>query len=162
MSKLELLFVLFPVGYINTILISDTKKVISDPLELGEFMMWVACWFYMACCVGIADRYNCWSVTPPVIHRVAPFWLNKYMSCHHFDEIISSLRYTNREVRYEDVFLHTRHMEEAWTKNMADEFNPSWTNVLEKITMEWYNNFPPGFGFVGQKPYLFVNKRHTI
>ena len=35
MSKLELLLVFSPVGYINTILIKETNKVLKDPLELG-------------------------------------------------------------------------------------------------------------------------------
>ena len=87
--------------------------------------MWVGCWFYMACWVGIPEKHDWWSVTPPVIHRGSPFCLNKYMSLHHFAEILASSRYTNREVQYEDVLFHMRQMEEAWNKNMADEFNLS-------------------------------------
>ena len=53
-------------------------------------------------------------------------------------------------------------MEESWNKNMADQFNPSWDNFLDKIIMDWYNNFYPEFMFVVQKPYPFGNERHTI
>ena len=68
MSKLELLLVFSPVGYINTILIKETNKVLKDPLELGQFMRGFGCWFYMACWVGIPERCDWWSVTTPVIH----------------------------------------------------------------------------------------------
>ena len=66
------------------------------------------------------------------------------------------------EVHYEDVLLNMMHMEEAWTKNMADDFNPSWTNVLDKTTMEWHNKFAPGFMCVGRKPHLLGNKHRMI
>ena len=94
MSKLELFLVLFHVGYLNTILTPKTNKVLKDPLNLGEFMRWVGCWLYMACWVGIPKRRDWFSVTPPVMHRVTPFCLNKYMSCRLFDEKLASLRYS--------------------------------------------------------------------
>ena len=67
--KLELLLVFFPVGQINTIFIPDKNTVLKDPSDLGEFMWWIGCWFYMACWVEIPDRSDLWSVTPPVMHR---------------------------------------------------------------------------------------------
>ena len=45
---------------------------------------------------------------------------------------------------------------------MAEEFNPSWINVLYKIMMEWFNNVFPGFMCVGRKNHPFGNERHTI
>ena len=80
MSNLDIFLVLFPVGYLYSILISQTNNVLKGPLYLGEFMRWVDCWVYMACQVEIADMHDWWSVTPPVMHRGAPFCLNKYMS----------------------------------------------------------------------------------
>ena len=92
----------------HTIPVPATNKVLNDPFDLGEFIGWVGCWLYMTCWVGILERHYWWLVTPPVMHIGAPFRLNKYMSRHCFDEIIASLRYTNREVQYEDVFFHMR------------------------------------------------------
>ena len=108
MSKLDLFLVLFRVGYLNTILIPETNKVLNDPLDLGELMRWVGCWLYIYCWVGIPERRDWWSVTPQVMHRGSYFRLNEYMSRHCFDEILASLGYTNREVQYEDGFFHMR------------------------------------------------------
>ena len=56
MSKLELFLVFFPFGYLNTILIPKTNKILNDPLDLGEFMRCVDCWFYMTCWVRTPYR----------------------------------------------------------------------------------------------------------
>ena len=45
---------------------------------------------------------------------------------------------------------------------MAEEFNPSWINVLEKIIVEWFNKYAPVFMCVGRKNHPFDNERHTI
>ena len=51
-----------------------------------------------------------------------------------FEGILGSLCYTDKkEVEYYDGFFHMLQMEEAWNINMAEEFNPSWINVLEEI-----------------------------
>ena len=55
-----------------------------------------------------------------------------------------------------------RQMEEVWNKNMADELNPYWINILDKIIMEWYYNFAPGFMCVGKKPNTFGIELHKI
>ena len=99
MGKLELFLVLLTIWYLKTILIPDTNKVFKDTLYLGELMIWVCCWLYMACWVGIPERRDWWSVIPLVMHRGAPFRLNKYMPFHIFDEILASFMYTNREVK---------------------------------------------------------------
>ena len=46
--------------------------------------------------------------------------------------------------------------------NMDEEFNLSWINVLEKIMMEWFNKYAPGFMCDGHKPHPFGNERYTI
>ena len=45
---------------------------------------------------------------------------------------------------------------------MAEEFNPSWINVLDESMMEWFNKYAPQFMCVGSKPHPFGNERHTI
>ena len=54
------------------------------------------------------------------------------------------------------------HMEEAWNIHMAEEFNPSWINELEKRKMECFKKYTPGFVCVGRKPPPFSNERHTF
>ena len=44
---------------------------------------------------------------------------------------------------------------------MDEEFNPSWINVLDKIIMQWFNKYAPGFMCVGHKNHPFGNDRHT-
>ena len=34
-------------------------------------------------------------------------------------------------------------LEEAWNLNMAEEFNPSYIHVMDKIMMEWFKNMLP-------------------
>ena len=45
---------------------------------------------------------------------------------------------------------------------MAQQFLPSWINVLDESMMEWFNKWYPGFMCVGCKPHPFVNERHTM
>ena len=55
-----------------------------------------------------------------------------------------------------------RKMEEAWNLNKAEEFNPSWINVLDEIIMVWLNKYAPGFICVERKPHPLGNERKTI
>ena len=45
---------------------------------------------------------------------------------------------------------------------MAEDFIPSWINVLDENMMEWFNKYPPVFICVGRKPHPFGNESHTI
>ena len=45
---------------------------------------------------------------------------------------------------------------------MAQQFLPSWINILDESMMECFNKWDPGFMFVGRKPHPFGNERHTI
>ena len=55
-TKLELFLVFFPVEYLSTVLIPEKNKELDQPMDLGEFICWLGCWFYMACWVGISSR----------------------------------------------------------------------------------------------------------
>ena len=46
MSKIELFLVFFTVGFLNTILVPETDKVLKYPLYPGDFIRWVGCWLY--------------------------------------------------------------------------------------------------------------------
>ena len=45
---------------------------------------------------------------------------------------------------------------------MAGQLNPSWIDVIDKIMMEGFNKYAPGFMCVGHKPHTLGNERHTI
>ena len=94
--------------------------------------------------------------------KSATFRLHSIISRNRFDSILGALSFTNREVPYEDGFLKMRQLEEAWNQNMAQQFLPSWINVLDESMMEWFNKWSPGFMCVGRKPQPFGNERHTI
>ena len=36
----------FTVGFLNTILVPETDKVLKYPLYPGDFIRWVGCWLY--------------------------------------------------------------------------------------------------------------------
>ena len=105
MSLIQLFLVMFPEDYIEEVLIPETKKGLSVPIDIQDCIQWVGFWLYMLCWVGIESRQDWWSTTTPLIDKGAPFRLNRIMSRNRFDYILSSLRFTNREVPYEDVFL---------------------------------------------------------
>ena len=58
MTKLELFLVLFTVENIIEALIPETNKLLKNPMEHGEFIKWLGCWFYMGCWVRISNRNN--------------------------------------------------------------------------------------------------------
>ena len=75
-----------------------------------------------------------------------------------FEGILGSLHYTDKNyVEYYDGFLHMHKMEEAQNLNMAEEFNPSWINILEESMMEWFKKYAPRFMCNGRKPGPFGN-----
>ena len=108
MSLLQLFLVMFQEDYLEEVLIPETKKGLSVPKDIQEYIQWVSCWLYMACLVEIERRQDWWSTTTPPMAKGAPFRLNCIMSRNRFDSILSALRFTNRKVTYEDSFLQMR------------------------------------------------------
>ena len=51
MTKLELFLILFPVDYLKEILNPEINNVLKQPMELGEYIRWLGCWFFMSCWV---------------------------------------------------------------------------------------------------------------
>ena len=45
---------------------------------------------------------------------------------------------------------------------MYGDFSPSWINLLDKIMIEWFNKYAPGFMCVGRKPHSFGYEKHII
>ena len=95
----------------------------------------------------------------PTIYVGVPFRLDKYMPMARFEGILWSLRYTHqKDIEYYDGFFYMRKMEESWNLNMAEEFNPSWINVLGGRIMDWFNKYAPGFMCGRCKPHNLVMK----
>ena len=92
MTKLELFLTLFPVNFLNEVLIPETNKNLALPIDLREFIVWVGCWFYMALWVGIEHRHDWWSSSAPSMFGVAQFCLNDYMSRDRFDSILVAIQ----------------------------------------------------------------------
>ena len=88
MTKLELFLFLFPVYYLKEILIPEINKLLEHPMELGEFIWCLGCWFYIGCWVRIPNSSNWWSTVEPTMSGGAPFRIDKYMSSTRFEGII--------------------------------------------------------------------------
>ena len=116
----------------------------------------------MACWVVIESRQDWWSTTTPSMAKSAPFRLNHIMSRNRFDSILSALSFTNREVPYEDGFLQMRQLGEAWNQNKAQQFIPSWINVLDESMMEWFKKWYLVFMCASRKPHPFFNEPNVI
>ena len=84
------------------------------------------------------------------------------MSRNRFEQIHLLLQHNDRAIGYEDGFHIMRQWEEAWNKNMGDEFSPSWVSVLYESMIEWINKYCPGYMCVGRKHQPSGNERHTI
>ena len=81
----------------------------------------------------------------PLMAKGDQFRLNCIMSRNRFDSILVALRFTNRDVPYEDGFLQMRQLEKAWNQNMAQQFLPSGIIVLDESMMEGSNKWSPVF-----------------
>ena len=79
MTNLELFLILFPVDYLKEIPITKKDKLMKHTMDLGEFIRWLGCWFYMDCWVVIMNRRNWWSTVETKMSIFSPFIINKYM-----------------------------------------------------------------------------------
>ncbi len=72
----------------------------------------------MACFEGILDRCEWWSYLPVNQFDGTPFWLGKYISLQHFEDIMQGLWYTNHPwPDYEDCFHDVCEMIDKSTTN---------------------------------------------
>ena len=98
MSLLQLFLIMFLEEYIEKVLIHNTNKDMSVPMDHQDCIKWVVCWIYISCWVGIESRQDWWSTTTTLMAKGAPFRLNIIMSRNRFDYILGALCFTNREV----------------------------------------------------------------
>ena len=75
---------------------------------------------------GVVDRRMWWSNTKVNIFKGAPGRLTKYMYLNRFEDILSNMSYTDKNVpAYNDKNFHMRQMEDAWNANTTKVSEPS-------------------------------------
>ena len=162
MSELDLFWMCFPEEYIADVLIPETNKGLQRKMDLHDFYVFLGCIFYMSCFVGIDNRADWWSTSPINMMSGAPFRL--YMTRKRFDEIMSALKYTNKEapITFIDRFHEVRQMIDAFNKHYELEYSPSWLSCIDESMNVWLNKFCPGFMVCPRKPWPFGNEYHSI
>ena len=95
MSILQLFLIMSPEGYLEEVLIIDTNKGMSVPMDLQEYIQWVGYWLYMAYWVGIESRRDWWSTTTSSMAKCDPLRLNRIMSRNRFYSILGAIIFTN-------------------------------------------------------------------
>lgn len=156
--------ILFPKTFlIDVILINVNKNVVLGEVMYGEFLRFLGIWFLIATIEG-PSRRDFFSSSLISIFSGAPFRVNELMSRNRFEDILYSLDYTlNDPPAYLDRFFYIRDLQDAWNKNMHDNFSPGWACCLDESMMEWTSKYTcPGFMFVPRKPHPFGNEWHSI
>ena len=93
--NLQLFERLFPHKYIKDVILTETNKVLDkEPVTYGELLRWMGLWVLISTVDG-SDRHSFWSSKSVNMYEGAPFRLGDYMTRTCFEEILSSLRYTD-------------------------------------------------------------------
>ena len=160
--NLQLFKRLFPHKYVKDVILMETNKVLDkQPVTYGEFLHWMGLWVLISTVDGL-DRHSFWSSKSVNIYECAPFRLGKYMTCTHFEEILSSLCYTDKSPpTLLDRFWEIQELIVAWNKNMDENFIPSWINAIDESMSKWLNEYTClVFMFVPCKLWKFGNEYH--
>ena len=132
----------FPEQFVLDVIIPQTNKNLSMPIDLHEFYVWLGCIYYMACFQGIGDREEWWSSSPIDQFKGAPFRLNGYMSKNRFKDIMGALCYTDKAdpLLFVDKFHEVRQMIDAFNEHYELEYSPAWISCLDESMNSWLNN----------------------
>lgn len=164
-NLVDLFEIFFPKQYLISVLLPQINNIrqTSEEVKYGEFLRFIGIWFLMATSHS-SERSHYWRDSVVDCFKGAPYRFGAFMSRNRFDDILSSLVYTNQEVpSYRDKFFQIRQMVMAWNDNMHQSFSPGWITCLDESMMVWTNQFScPGFMFVPRKPHPFGNEWHTI
>ena len=163
LSFVGMFFTLFPRTYIENVIIVETNKNLDNKLTLGEFLRWIGICFFLSTLSGF-NRRSFWSSKDVSREEGAPYRFNDWMTRSRFEEILSSIQYTDKEPpTYRDRFWEVRQMLKSWNDNMIQNFNPSWVSCLDESMSIWFNKFTcPGWIFCPRKPHPFGNEYHSI
>ena len=127
-------------------------------MTLQDFYVWLGCHFFMACFEGIENNKMWWSEKTIDMFERAPFRLSEYMSGRRFQNVGTSIGYTNIESpAFLDRFHDVRQMIEAFNDHYDGEYVPSWLNYLDESMNSFLDKFCPGLMCVPRKPHLFGN-----
>ncbi len=98
------------------------------------------------------------------MHDDAPFRLNGYMTRNRFEDIMSALKYTDKEPpsTFVDRFHKVRRMIDGFNDHDASEYSPSWLSCIAESMNVWLNKIGPGFMSLPRKPHPFGNEYHSI
>ena len=66
----------------------------QQPVTYHELLCWMGLWVLISTVDG-SNHHLLWSSKSVNIYEGAPFWLGEYMSHTCFEEILSSIHYTN-------------------------------------------------------------------
>ncbi len=164
MSELQLFRMCFPEKYLVEVLIPETNKGLQNPMDLHNFYVFLGCIFFMSCYIGIKGRPAWWSSQQINMHDGAPFCLNGYMMRNRFEDIMSALKYTDKEppLTFVDRFHEVRRMIDGFNDHYASEYIPLWLSCINESMNVWLNKFGPGFMSLPRKLHPFGNEYHLI
>ena len=150
----------FPIQFIQDVILPSSNKKLKQQLTYGE-LQWLGLWILMSTRDG-SDRCSFWSSKKIDMFDGSGFHLTELMSRNHFKAILRALSYVDHDPPVLlDHFWEFQQLIDAWNQNMAENFLPSWINVIDESMSKWVNEYTcPGFMFVPRKPWPFGNKFH--
>ena len=131
MSHLDFFIKLYFMDHIKGVVIPDTNKRLNSAMNLSDCFCVVGCRLIMACYVGhsVRDLFLKYPVTP---QKVTPIRLNHIISGRRLEKITQIMSYTNISIpELNDQFFQQRQVQEGWNKNMVENVELSWVNVLD-------------------------------
>ena len=149
--------------YLNPPPCKTNKVLDQQPVTYGELLHRIGLWVLILTVDG-SNRRSVWSSKSVNIYEGAPCWLGMYMSCTHFEEILSSIHYTDESPPILlDVFWEIWCLIVAWNKIVDENFIPSWINASDESMSKWLNEYTsPGVLFVPFKRWKFGNEYHDV
>ena len=161
----------FPWNYIRAEVIPATNAVLREKKQkdttIGEIKLFFGLWTVISLNPGYQVRDFFIPPGTPKYKRDFlwnPPYLGDSMSRARFDVLHSStrLRKDCPPTNYRDKFWHIRILIDAFNKQMAKSFAPSWLTCLDESMVTFFNAFCPGWMNVKRKPHPFGNEYHTI
>jgi len=144
-------------------MLKGINEQMTQQVSYGEFLRWLGLWFSMATTHFEKSR-DFWSSKAPNMFSGAPYRFSEFMSRNRLENILSYLVLTDRNALATlDRFWEIQQIVDAWNKNMAENFTPSWVCCLDESMSKWLGEYTcPGFMVVPRKGWPFGNEWHTI
>ena len=153
---------LFPMTWVNEVLLVETNNLLNEELTYGEFLRWLGLWMMMGTIEGFSRR-DFWATSPVTMYRGSPYRFNDLMSRSRFEDILECIRYTSKQSTNTDPFWEVRQMVDCWNRNMEESFFPSYISCLDESMSPWTNQYNcPGYMYVPRKPHPFGNEYHSV